>query len=178
MAVDVKIEGVEKLSKQFEKLADAKKLKSLRTAIRRGAKPLLQLSKQTAPVGTKPVKTKQGKTHQPGTLKKSIAFKNGKSKDYPTVWLGTNMKRKVDAFYHHIVRTGAKPHRIPKNANKNNKKLTFSVNGKTVSVIKVNHPGVQGDDFMQKAFQSSKPIITPNIIKEIDREIAKYEKAV
>ena len=159
----IKILNSKEIAQQIKRLDDKMRKKIMISAMRKASKSMVKEARNTAPKGKKPHKV-GNKIVMPGNLRKSVGSKTGKSKADPTLWIGANMKKNVDAFYHHIVMRGSKAHTIT------GKALAVS---NAVIVKNVNHPGSKKNDFIGRAFYSKKAEFVNNSVRELNIAIAK-----
>ena len=100
-----KIEGIEAVQREIESLSDDKmKRREILKILRRQAKPILSAIQANTPEADKVV-TFRGVEYDPGNLRRSMAIKTGRSKDYPNVLVGPRQTKKgktpikYDGFY-------------------------------------------------------------------------------
>ena len=168
MDLQIEVTNLQEVLAQLKKLDDKLKRKMMIKGIRRAAQPMLKEARNQAPIGKNTHKGKKGVVN-PGNLKRSIAMRTGKDKLNPTLWLGANMKRGVDAFYHHIIIGGSKPHKIK--VAKGSRALKLGTSGNYAR--EVNHPGISKNDFIQRAFNVKKSIFVSQLATELDKQIKK-----
>lgn len=149
MKINVNITGIEDLNRALRELPKAMERGVLLATLREAAKVVRDEVRNTAPVKS-------------GVLRRSIAIRSVPkrySQKGPSVrvYARTGKGQSVDAYYAHIVELGAKPHRIPSEsvgARKNKRKNpAMAFGGKVVS--SVNHPGIKGRHFMNRAARSA-----------------------
>lgn len=97
----VEITGHVEIDRVLSNLPDALQRKVMISAFRKAARPMVAEMKRRAPMGNKSYRDYKGALHMPGHLKKSHGIVNGKSKDYPTIYVGPRYgkKYKYDGFY-------------------------------------------------------------------------------
>tara|TARA_R100001244_G_scaffold106202_3_gene78733 strand:- start:1806 stop:2249 length:444 start_codon:yes stop_codon:yes gene_type:complete len=85
------ITGDKELDAMLIKVSEAYKVKALRQVLRKAATPVVKAVRANTPVSDRDdFDTK----HKVGDLKKSIGKITGKSKDFPTIYVGPRVKRK------------------------------------------------------------------------------------
>lgn len=105
MKIGSKITGDKELNKALGKLSDAFKVKLLRKVLRKAATPVVKAVRANTPVSDRDdFDTK----HKVGDLKRSIGKITGKSKDYPTIYVGPRVKGKwgIMGYLGHWVEDG------------------------------------------------------------------------
>lgn len=97
----VEITGAKQIDKILTNLPDALQRKVVLSALRKAARPMVNAQRRLAPRGTKTYRNYRGQLHVPGWLKKSHGIVNGKSKDYPTIYVGPRYGKryKYDGYY-------------------------------------------------------------------------------
>ena len=90
MKLFTKITGDEELDKLLVQVSEVYKVKLLRQVLRKAATPVVKAVRGFTPVSDRDdFDTK----HKLGDLKKSIGKITGKSKDFPTIYVGPRVKR-------------------------------------------------------------------------------------
>lgn len=104
--------GFDKAATRIRRVGDVKtKSKEIKKLLRRQAKPLVPALRNEAPEATKTVTYHRDKSikYPPGNLKKSIRIFNGKSKQFPTVYVGPQAKKpKGSGYYSYFIQYGTK----------------------------------------------------------------------
>ena len=97
-----KIEGIEAVQREIESLSDDKmKRREILKILRRQTKPILSAVQANTPEADK-VGIFKGVKYDPGNLRRSMAIKTGRSKEYPNVLVGPRQGKKAknyDGFY-------------------------------------------------------------------------------
>jgi len=149
LKVTARLDGQREVMKKFSHLAKRGARNAVAKSVRAGADPQVKETRRNAPRETGLLKRR--------TTKKIKRYGQGR---YVLAVIGA--KRGKDpvtgrnpAWYGHLVEGGAKPHTIPKSG-KTRKRLKFDGGGAVIVRARVNHPGMQGTRFMERAFQSKK----------------------
>ncbi len=171
MDLQIEITNLHEVIRQLKKFNDKLTRKMMIRGMRKSARPMVKEARAQAPPGKYPHKVGK-KVVNPGNLRRSIGIKTGRDKINPTIWLGSNMKRGVDAFYHHIVIGGSRAHQIPRV--KGTKALKMASSGQIVK--SVNHPGTSPNDYIERAFNIKKGEFISKLAGELDNEIQKQLK--
>ena len=167
MIIKIDIQNQKEIIKQIKSLDDKMKSKIIIPAMRKSAKPMLNEAISAAPVSKRAHKVGK-QTVQPGNLKRSITIMKMKSKEFPAIRIGGNLKKGVDAFYYRFLIKGSKAHKI-----KATKKMLKVGRNFAKSV---NHPGTAPKDFLLKAFNTGKSAYLNLMIIHLDKGIAKAIK--
>ena len=85
------ITGDKELDALLVKVSEAYKVKALRQVLRKAATPVVRAVKANTPISDR---DDFDTTHKIGDLKRSIGKITGKSKDFPTIYVGPRVKRK------------------------------------------------------------------------------------
>lgn len=91
MKLFTNITGDKELDAMLIKVSEAYKVKALRQVLKKAATPVVKAVKAATPVSDR---DDFDTTHKIGDLKKSIGKITGKSKDFPTIYVGPRVKRK------------------------------------------------------------------------------------
>lgn len=109
MIKSIVITGDKAADKILSNLPDALQRKIMISAFRKAARPMVNEMKRLSPMDQGGPRKYRGNLHIPGTLKKSHGIVVGKSKQYPTVWIGPRMGKryKYDGFYFKFIIEGS-----------------------------------------------------------------------
>ena len=88
------ITGDKELDAMLIKVSEAYKVKALRQVLKKAATPVVKAVKAATPVSDTEAGLTYDGGHKQGDLKKSIGKITGKSKDFPTIYVGPRVKRK------------------------------------------------------------------------------------
>lgn len=104
----VEITGDKQIDAILSNLPDALQRKVVLSAFRKAARPMVEAQRRLAPETHEP-RRYRGRLHIPGTLKKSHGIVNGKSKQYPAIWVGPRYGKryKYDGFYFKFIIEGS-----------------------------------------------------------------------
>lgn len=164
----ITVSGFPELKAKIKELANDKdKKKEILLILRQVARPAVLAAKSAVPISKKS-HVARGKKIAPRNLKKSIGLITSKSSN-PTILVGPRAKNGNDGWYGHMVHDG---HAIYRN-NNNSRKLLKS--GRKKSVLarvtnkrKGNVVGrVEGDPFMDIAYERNKGTMTANAEKKL-----------
>lgn len=164
--VGIEVKGFAELVSKIERLADDKdKRKEVILLLKNIAKPTLNVAKANAPVASKKVQSR-GKFIQPGTLKKSLGYINVKSEN-PTVAVGARSKGNNDGWFAHFVHAGHDVYNNPNGASKRNGKAKSSL-ARITNKRKGNvQRRVEGNPFLNDAYESTKGTVTADAEKQM-----------
>lgn len=109
MIKSVQITGHKAADRILTNLPDALQKKIMLSAFRKAARPMVNEMKRLSPEDRGEPRNYRGNLHIPGTLKKSHGIVNGKSKQYPTIYVGPRMGKryKYDGYYFKFIIEGS-----------------------------------------------------------------------
>lgn len=143
----VDIEGMDKVINMIRTLPDRTKRLEILKILRRQVEPIKEAVKKNTPVYDYTVKrrVKGASTvyeYKPGNLKESISIFSGKSRNFPTVYVGPAMgvKKKYDGYYGFFVIYGTKN-------------------------------GIEGNDFVRKGASNVLPSVTNEATQKLKKYI-------
>ena len=110
IALQFKIEGEDKLKKQFSALGDRVQKKILIRSLKKCSKPLEQRMKDLASVSRTGGVSKQypSRNHPPGYLRASVGTIVGRGNEFPAVWVRPRFRGAWDPWYEHFPMAGTK----------------------------------------------------------------------
>ena len=154
---DFEVQGVDELIRRM-KFTDDKLNRSLQLKILKDAgKPIQRDAKANAPVTDDYVKIK-GNLIKPGTLKRSIGFITGKSKEWPNVQIGARVKGSFGDYrggwFAHFVHDG----HLIRNRGKSSG---------------TNHGTTSDNPFLEDAYKTNKVQVEENIKKSVVKVVKK-----
>lgn len=149
MKSDIDLIGDEQLAKLFSALPGAAQRRVLRPAIAAGARPVVKAAKVFAPVETRALKKSLGqksKTYKSGVVAAIVGVRRGMQ----FAAVDRRGRKRVPAFYQHLVQLGTKPHPLGKGVT-----LRNIAKGKATASGAM-HPGTKANPFLAKAWNMSK----------------------
>ena len=143
---EIYVKGLSDLQKFLDQLPAKMEANVMRGALRAGAKPILQMAKELAPVGEPSETNKRKYKLYAGALRDSIRISGKidkrKGNIVARIIAGGKTKSGASVFYPHMVEFGTRPHALSKGGEQS-------------------HPGITGHPFMRPAIEvkSSEAII-------------------
>ena len=145
MSILTKITGDKELDKMLNQISDAYKVRALRAILRKAATPVVKATRGFTPVANR---NDSNTKHKKGDLKKSIGKITGKSKDFPTIYVGPRVKRKF--------------------------KFKGYIGGWVEDGVSSNVVDFSGRRYMKKGYEASKGQATIIIKSELIKVLQKY----
>lgn len=110
IAVEYKVEGMDKLQEQFSALGEHVQKKVVINALKKCTKPLEDCMKMLCPVSETGVSGERlaSRNHPPGYLRASIGTIIGRGTEHPTVWVRPRFSSSLDPWYEHFPMAGTK----------------------------------------------------------------------
>jgi len=105
-SIGIDLIGEQEIKRMFSKLTSIEQKKFFIEEFRSVGTNIVSAIKNSSPVsaqGTTGNKKIPTRNHAPGNLRRSVAMLIGRGRDFPTVFIGPNKAKGVDAYYNHMV---------------------------------------------------------------------------
>lgn len=170
VSVEIKLEDVGKIRRQFAELSPGKQRAGMRSAATRGATAVRKTARRLVPVGLGLTPSGKKRPHLRDALVQSVKTLGKGNKARVSAIVGADYK-KVPTI--HLVDAGTKPHEIKARKRSLSNVSQVGKDNARFFGAKIKHPGSKAKPFLRNALEQNKTEINRLFVEAMHKALAK-----